>query len=368
MKRRRRCRVLIVETGSGLGGSARALGEMLRGFDGRRFDATVLFTKPDAASDRMGSARILKTARAVGRSPRRWPADMMYLRRMLRDARPDVVHLNNELYSSVPVILAAALMRIPVVCHLRSQRRPTRIERLLAPLCRRLVAISFEGQKYFRRRLAGAGRKIEMVQDSFVRIPERLVKRGMKGSVTIGMTSNLVRGKGHETVISAMPRIMRAHPEARLKIAGCAVGDGSYAEELRERVGRLGLGGAVEFAGWVDDIAGFLRGVDILVDASRLPEGYRHTIVEAMQAGAAVVASATGPVREIIRSQAEGVIVPPADSEAIAEAVCMLLDNPRVMREMARTAREAAVSRFQSREGIRRMGELYREAALSRRV
>jgi glycosyltransferase involved in cell wall biosynthesis len=248
---------------------------------------------------------------------------------------------------------------------LRSERRPTRIEKLLAPLCRRLVAISVSGQRFFRRSLPGAGRKIEVIRDSFVRVePER---RGGGRCPRIGMASNLVRGKGQEHVIAAMAKIRRAFPDARLVIAGTDLGDKGYAEELRAQAEGLGLGDAVEFAGWVDDISAFLGGVDILVDASYLREGYRHTIVEGMQGGVPVIATDVGAVHEIIRSASEGVIVRPCDAGAIADAVLMLLEEPDRMERVARNGRAAVESRLCSDDGARRMEHLLQRVAAARR-
>ncbi len=368
-KNRTTRRVLVVETGSGLGGSARALGEMLRSLDMSGLRVTVLFTRPDAATRRIDGTgvEILKPARPLCRSPRRWPGDATYLWGLFSHIRPAVIHLNNELYSSVPAILAARARGIPIVCHLRSQRRPTRIEKLLAPLCRRLVAISRSGRKYFRRRLPGAGGRIEVIRDGFANIESCERRKNDTRPVTLGMTSNLVRGKGHAHVLEAMPRILRMFPQTRLAVAGCTI-DGDECEiELRQQVEALGLSRGVTFAGWQDDIAAFMEEIDILIDASCLPEGYRHTIVEGMRAGLPVIATDVGPVREIIRTAAEGMIVPPHDAEAIAEAVCMLLENPCRMREMARNSRRAALQRFRTDEETGKMENLYRTTALSRR-
>jgi|GEM_PF-3099204 len=361
--------VLVVETGSGLGGSARALGEMLRSLDMSGLRVTALFTRPDASTERIDreDVEILKTVRPLCRGPERWLRDAIYLYRLFSHLRPAVVHLNNELYSSAPVILAARSRNIPIVCHLRSQRRPTRIEKLLAPLCRRLVAISRSGQMHFRRRLPGAGRRIEVIRDSFANIkPYKREERDMPAT-RLGMTSNLVRGKGHEYVLEAMPRILRMFPRTRLVIAGRTINGDNYDIELRRRSESLRLTESVAFAGWQDDIARFLGDIDILIDASYLPEGYRHTIVEAMQAGVPVIATDVGPAREIIRTAAEGMIVPPRDAESLAEAVCTLLENPCRMREMARNGRRAVVERRRSDSGTTKMEHLYRTTALSRR-
>lgn len=362
-------RILVVETGSGLGGSARALGEMLRSIDMNGLFVTVLFTRPDAATERVraAGAEILKTARPLGRSPQRWLSDSVYLYRLLTHLRPAVVHLNNELYSSVSAIVAARLRGIPVVCHLRSERPPTRIEKLLAPLCRRFVAISERGRKFYRRRLPGAGSRIEVIRDCFAKITPREKTGDSPRPMTLGMTSNLVRGKGHEHVLAAMPQILRKCPDTRLIIAGCATNERRYEDELRGRVVELGLERHVTFAGWQDDISRFLGGIDVLIEASCLSEGYRHTIVEAMRAGVPVVATDVGPAREIIRSAAEGVLVPPRDPETIAEAVCMLLENPCRAGEISRRARLAARGRFRAGGGALKIENLYRRAAMIRR-
>jgi glycosyltransferase involved in cell wall biosynthesis len=327
----------------------------------------VFFTRPDAVTGRVEGidARIVKSERVLADRPGRWVPDAMYLRRVLSGLRPDVVHINDDIYSAVPAILAAGMMGIPVVCHLRSERKPTRVEKLIAPLCRRFVAICEAGAKYYRRNLPGVGRRIELITDSFTRVePGRDLRPGKR--MTIGMLSNLGRGKGHEHVIAAMPRILRAFPGARLVIAGSEVRDDGYAGELRLEAERLGIVRAVEFAGWVEDVSGFLGGMDILVDASYLHEGFRHTIVEGMQGGVPVIATDVGAVREIISSDEEGVVIPPGSTEAIADAVCALLGNPRMMGEIANGGRAAAEVRLRADGGTGRMERLLRRTAARR--
>lgn len=145
----------------------------------------------------------------------------------------------------------------------------------------------------------------------------------------------LVWEKGVQDLIEAMPLIRARFPQARLIVAG----EGPMKDQLTGRVSELGLHDAVYFAGFV---AGTNRNrllalADVAVFPSRY-EPFGIVCLEAMAAGVPVVVGDTGGMAEVVRHGENGLRVPPASPEAIAGAVCWLLEAPDFAARLARQA------------------------------
>lgn len=158
----------------------------------------------------------------------------------------------------------------------------------------------------------------------------------------------LVRKKGFEYLIDALP-LMAAHPNARLVIAG----DGDLAGELRARARAAGVADRVHFAGNVpqDTVGAWFAAADVVVipsvrDDSGNVDGLPNTVLEALAAGAAVVATTAGGIASAIRDGENGLLVGERDPRALAAAIGVVLDDPDRGASLGRAARAAAEARF----------------------
>src|SRR5262249_23088629 len=125
-------------------------------------------------------------------------------------------------------------------------------------------------------------------------------------TMRIGVTSRLIKDKGIQVLIAAMPQICQRFPNARLVIAG----NGKFERQLRAQVSRLGLTDHVEFLGFVADIPGFLRSLDVYVHPTIDPgEVIPTSILEAASAGLPVVASNLASIPEEVRDGQTGILV-----------------------------------------------------------
>ena len=95
------------------------------------------------------------------------------------------------------------------------------------------------------------------------------------------------------------------------------------------------------------DVAAFLRDVDILVQCSD-DEGTPRAVLEGMAMGLAIVGTSVGGIPELLDAPngRAGIVVPPADLEALAEAVRSLAVNPKLRGELGKVARSRAVTSF----------------------
>lgn len=173
----------------------------------------------------------------------------------------------------------------------------------------------------------------------------------------VGMVASFRPRKGAEYLIHAMPAVLREASGAVL----CMIGHGEwvegkdYLEELRALARRLGVAEAVIFAGFRRDIPQVLSELDVLVLPSLFGEGSSLTVLEAMGLGCPVIATATEGNIELVEDGVTGILVPPADHAALAEAIVSLLAD----RQRAERMGEAARSRVREKFTANLMSRLY---------
>jgi glycosyltransferase involved in cell wall biosynthesis len=177
-----------------------------------------------------------------------------------------------------------------------------------------------------------------------------------EGAKLIGLVARLQPVKGHRYFIEAASRIAAVEPKAHFLL----VGDGALRREIEEQAARLGAGDRVHLLGDRNDAALVPAGFDVAVLAS-LHEGLPNAVMEAMAAGAPVVATAVGGTTELIIDGATGYLVPPADSDAMARRILDALRNPEWSAQMAAQGRRRALNQFGMRRMVESVERLYDE-------
>ncbi len=172
----------------------------------------------------------------------------------------------------------------------------------------------------------------------------------------IGFFGRLVRQKGVDSLLRAFARVNRLFPAARLVI----VGDGEERSGLEALARDLDLGGTVNFAGWIEDAPRLMTACDLIVMPSRW-EGFGLVALEAMSAACPLVASQVSALPEIVVDGETGLLVPPEDPDALAEAVGCLLADPARAAAMGRAGYERLVSDFSVEKMVRATLDVYGE-------
>ncbi len=162
--------------------------------------------------------------------------------------------------------------------------------------------------------------------------------------------------KGHSTFVKALPQILSRHPHAQVVIAG----DGPLRDELQEQAGALGVAEAVHLLGVRDDVPELLQRLDLFVLPSN-SEGLSNALLEAMANRLAVVATSVGGNPEVVDHGVTGLLVPPRDPEAMADACSDLLDNPERLEDMGRRGEERVEEKFTVQRMAVEMGAFYKE-------
>ncbi len=148
--------------------------------------------------------------------------------------------------------------------------------------------------------------------------------------------------KGIEVLIEAA-RLLEDSGLSDVHVAWA--GAGPALEQLRASAREAGLQ-RFHFLGSRADIPALLRSATVAVTPSVWAEAFGLTVVEAMAAGTPLVASAIGGIPELIRSEETGLLVPPADPAALAQAIQRLLADPPLRARLSAQAQEEARTRF----------------------
>jgi glycosyltransferase involved in cell wall biosynthesis len=295
---------------------------------------------------------------------------LLELRRIVRDTRPDIIHAHSSKAGAISRVGRVMSPRIPVIYtphgyafagYFSSElkRRVYRgIERTLAPLANRVICVcEAEGQL---ARTIGPAKRVRVIHNGIATVGEDELDPVMeelrqRGPVICALT--LLRpGKGLETLIDGVPRVLARHPQAQVAI----VGEGPDLDALQARASARGVSQAIHFLGQSANALSVLRGADIFVHPS-WAESFPYVILEAMSIGVAIVASDVGGIAEAIVDNESGLLVPSGDDHILANALIDLLDNASRRERLGDTAQRRVIERFGQTAMIDRLADVYSE-------
>jgi glycosyltransferase involved in cell wall biosynthesis len=357
-------RILYVDTGRSFGGAERITLLLASAFAAQGAEV-LCFASEEAESFREELHRAGVEAIPFAETYR--IARVLPFMRAAEEIRPDIVHVHRtwplgDRFASVAA-KRAGVRRVVATEHVRWEScglRDRSTKQIIARFDDRIVAVSEAVRESLVRYWKIDPGRVTIIRNGLP-IAEREGEKGGEdpfppwARVRIGAIGRLETQKGFDILLDAFARIRKERPDAALLL----VGEGSVRGELEEAARRLALGDAVRFAGAVPDAGPFLRRFDLFVLPSRW-EGFPLTILEAMAAGVPIVATAVDGSVEAIRHGTDGLLVPPENAEALAEAVREALSNPAASRERAEAARKRAETEFSFErmvEGYRRVYE-----------
>lgn len=289
----------------------------------------------------------------------------------LRRGHYDIVHTHSAKAGFLGR-LAARWAHVPVVLYtphafpfMMSSGRSLYawLERLVAPYTTRFIAVS-QGERAAGL-AAGVGRPEQyVVIENGIDVAalraataqtDRRVQWGLSAEdVVIGSVGRLVGQKGFCYLIEAAPRVLEAIPLAHFVI----VGSGKLEERLRWQAQQAGVAHRVHLVGWQEEIISCYDAFDLFVLPS-LWEGCPYTLLEAMGCERAVVATQVPGSADIVRHGETGLLVPPGQPAALAEALIALAGDPLRRRELGKRGRELVESRYSLRRFITELETLY---------
>ncbi|MBV9181330.1 MAG: glycosyltransferase [Acidobacteria bacterium] len=165
---------------------------------------------------------------------------------------------------------------------------------------------------------------------------------GSTGNKLVVLVGNMISDvKGHRTLISAAPEILRCFPRTQFVL----VGDGVKRNEFEAQVEQLGLKKHFLFLGRRTDVPEILACADIGILPSRA-EGLPNAVLEYLASGLPVVASALGGNLEVIEDGVTGVLIPPEDPARLADALTRLMEDEPLALKLAAAGRDHVSKNF----------------------
>jgi len=371
--------VLVVIDSLGLGGAERVLVTFARGAKAGGIELQVASISSAADS----RDEMLPALRSVGIEPQFLGIPRLLsaraiprLAKAIRASGCDLVHAHLE-YAATLATPAAALVGRPTVCtfHHVPQELPWRDdlrERLavaVSSFSKQTIFVSKASRDEFARRYRGARRSTSVVPngidlDAFSPDPATFPPEfGIDAAERVVVVPAALRPmKGHDTLLRAWPGVLAAEPAARLVFAG----SGSEEASLRALAATLGLGDAVVFAGFREDMPRLLRAADLVVLPTET-EALPTALIEAAASGRAAVASNVGGVPEVLVDGVTGILVEPRDVEGLSAAIQGLLSDEVRLREMGEAARAHALKHFGVDVWVQALRRVYENAIGPRR-
>lgn len=302
------------------------------------------------------------------------PTLLTRLRRTLRLLRPSVVH-THLLHADLHGIPAARLAGVPVVITSRHNDNAFRRRSVFRQLNRALwasvdagiaiseairrFAVEVEGAPPAKVRTIHYGIALERLQPAdlaALRDSVRAELRATPDDLLVGIACRLIEQKGVQYGIRAFASLRNRFTAARLII----VGDGPLRAALEAEARACGAADRVHFLGWRSDVPRLLAGFDVLLVPS-LWEGFGLVVLEAMSRRVPVIASRVSALPEIVSDGETGLLVPPCDPDALAQALALLLSDYALRRHMGLLAEDRLETRFSAERMVSQTVALYKE-------
>ena len=294
---------------------------------------------------------------------------IIYLRSLFRRLKPDIAHFNDPCLNG---IIAARLGGVPVLVmthHTPELNRRYNIKgKFLEIITLRHSKLKVIFTSEYDRQTGVKRDKIKQ-ERSFVisyglpsdKFSPRQEKKEVcnefaidEGSRLIANIARLSSQKGQHFLIEAAPLVIEKFKSAKFFF----VGEGELESELKALVRKAGLENYFVFTGHRTDIPRLLSAFDMLVMPS-LFEGLCFAVIEASAMCVPVVATAVGGMRYSVINGKTGLLIPPKDIKALADAILWMLENPAQAKQMGLAGRKHFTDNFTQQGMVRKTAELY---------
>jgi glycosyltransferase involved in cell wall biosynthesis len=293
------------------------------------------------------------------------------LTKVIRTIRCDLIYANAYpccLYCLLP----AQIMKKPLIWHVFNIREISKYNwfnyKIAGSICNKIITVSNACADNLLKANIPRRKMVTIYNVREFKMPSNSAKMSVvrkelgigKQTKLIGLFGQPIPEKGHEYFIQAAFDVIKIFPESKFIIVGYLY-DSDYQKYLNKLVDDLNLQNHIVFAGWRDDIPEVMSSIDIMAHTRVTPEPAALVLIEAMAMGKPVVASNTGGTQELILDNVTGILVPPKDSQAMANAIIDLLRNPEKARQMGFNGKKRVEENFTLDKHARSIENLFEE-------
>ena len=307
-----------------------------------------------------------------------YPVSVFFLWRLIRQQRIDLVYTNTGVM--VSPALSAWLAGVPHVWHVRESFEEFRgiwpaFSGFITRFSAKVIAVSNPIASQF----ISQG-KVVVIHDGFsmeeFQVPKQQLRAefqaryDLTGHFVVGCVGRIkLRRKGQEFLIRATALLkQRGLPIKALVVGVPFPGNESHGEQIQQLAAQLGIEESVVFTGELPDTRGAYAAMDVLALTSAQPEPFGNVVMEAMGMGVPVIATNIGGSLDQVVDGATGFLIPPANAEALAEAIEKLMRNPELRQQMGVAGRERLHSSFALEEMVRKLEQLLTDVLSEPRI
>ncbi|MEW6169945.1 MAG: glycosyltransferase [Candidatus Omnitrophota bacterium] len=356
--------ILFYEPSSGFGGSAGMLANIMDYLTAEKFRSTIVIKNFGMQIEKIKKGEIIRLKNYKGIL--RIIYEVVDLVSIIRTKKISLVHINTNIITGIPAILAAKLTGKPCICHLRETRKLIKRERLFAKWIDKFIVLNNDAHEIYSKDIAAD--KINLIYDG-INTCEKVLKGNFRqefnlnSNSLIGVIGRVIEGKGQKEFILAAKEVLKIRPSTKFVIVGEAKGGiDNYYNEVKELVKSERLDKNIIFTGWRNDVNSIIVDLDIIVQSTTtFPEGFGLTCIEAMTLEKPVIATKVPGPSDIVVDGKTGFLVPMGDIKAMAEKMIYLLDNPDVARKMGEAGKKRTEELFDIKKQVKKVEAIYEE-------
>lgn len=354
----------LIET-SGSGGAENVLISLASSFRGPDFCSIVCLREKGWLYDQLSANRIeTYILREHGFFDVRF---LLRLKDLIKSKRVSIIHAH-EFLMNVYGTIAGLLTGTPVVTTLHGKfyyndKWRRRVALRLVSQFSHLVSVSEDLCHFLEREIYIPRDRVDVVYNGI--LVQLFNNAGGQSSIRtelgvtndcrlVGTVGSLCTVKGHTFFLKAIRAVIDHYPGVLFLL----VGEGNQERNLRSEAIALGISNQVRFLGFRSDIPNILRSLDIFVLPS-LSECFSLAVLEAMASSLPVVVTDVGDNRTIVNNRETGFVIPPADHEALARKILLLLSDQQAAEAMGAKAKQDVASKYTMDVMISRYKSIY---------
>ncbi|WP_326539092.1 TIGR03088 family PEP-CTERM/XrtA system glycosyltransferase [Pseudorhodoferax sp.] len=296
--------------------------------------------------------------------------------RIFRKLRPAIVHSRN--LAALETQVAAWAAGVPVRVHGEhgrdvedmdgSNRTYQRVRRFYKPFVQHYIALSRDLADYLRERIGVPAARMSQIYNG---VDTARFAPAVDGATAIegcpfdpaqhllfGTVGRMQTVKDQPMLAQAFVQALQLAPALRSRLRLVLVGDGPLRAQVQQILQQAGVADLAWLPGERRDVPAIMRGLHGFVLPSRA-EGISNTILEAMASGLPVLATRVGGNADLVADGETGLIVPPADPAAMAQALVQLASEPQRARAMGEAGRRRVLERFSLQAMVRSYQTIY---------